>query len=144
MAERVLRIRVKHRECWNDTGSWKTRNIMQVTYYKEDLAPITGQNYRKVLGPGSGDRKGESRALDVYEEGCSVGRKDRAGKFRVVHGVSDDRIYLATRSYAPHVISETAIFTEDQVAPRRDRNIVELIHELGVVRLNKQFKCSGL
>ena len=95
-----------------------------------------------ITVPRSRDGNRHTLALQIDKERAAVGRKRRAGKVRMIHGVSCQPVELAGRRDAHDEFFTGTILAKDQVSPWRDGDVVAILDEGPVVRFNEELETS--
>src|SRR5690349_1625520 len=87
------------------------------------------QRRRPALAPRAGDRDRDPGIVDVDEQRAAVGREANAGQFALVQAVPREAGDLTRRRHAEDVLLGDVplaglILADEQVAPRRERDVV--------------------
>jgi hypothetical protein len=99
---------------------------------------------RSGPAPGTGDRKGQSRALDVDEEGRTVRAEAGAGKLTVVHPILGEPFDDPVPVHACHPVAGIPVLAEEEVSVGRDGQVVGVVDEALVVRFDEECQSAGL
>ena len=97
------------------------------------------------LFPGSGDRQGNSWDLNVDKHRGVVGSEANAAKFRFSPiAVASQGIDSSIGGDASKVLIFVPVLAEDEVSPGCHRQIIPVLQELSIVRLQVEGELTGL
>src|SRR5688572_31058196 len=100
------------------------------------------QQSRTVPRPGAPDRERDPRTLHIHKQCLSVRRETGSRELASVHCILGKAVKLTPRIYSDDIFGTAAVLAQEQIAPRRDTDVVGCGERIGRTRFDDERECS--